>query len=127
MQVIHTKPNFTDARGEIRDIVTHKMFDAITYITCETGAVRGNHFHKQTVQYTYILKGKLEAYTQSENDSANRTSEIVEAGDLVIHEPSESHAFKALVPSEILSLSYGPRKGEDYESDNYRLIEPMVV
>lgn len=126
MKITKTLINHKDDRGEIRDILTHQNIDAVTLISCALGAVRANHYHKQSVQYTYVLRGSFEAYAQTGEDATNRTVQIVEAGDLVVHEVGEAHAFKALEPSELLSLTLGPRNGDDYESDTIRLNEPMV-
>jgi quercetin dioxygenase-like cupin family protein len=120
MTIIKTKINFEDARGQIRDILTHSDFDACTFITFSPGAVRGNHYHAKTVQYDYILKGKLECYTKDSLEGEKRM-EITELGDTTTHLPNVQHAYKALEYSEMLSFTKGPRQGDEYESDTFRL------
>ena len=34
--------------------------DHVAYIFTKKGKIRGNHYHKDTTQYTLILKGNLE-------------------------------------------------------------------
>ena len=103
-----------DKRGIIKDLLVGKK-GACTYITFEKGAVRGNHYHKKTIQYDFILSGKLECH-------GVKKQKTVEAGEIVIHNPMTPHAYKALVKSEIISLVYGPRKGEQYSTDTYPYI-----
>lgn len=126
MRIVKTVINHQDERGEIRDILTHQSVDAVTFISCRAGSVRANHYHKLSVQYTYILRGSFDAYTQQGEDAATRESHRVSAGDVSIHDAGEAHAFKALEDGEMLSLTLGPRNGEDYEKDTYRLKEKMV-
>ncbi|MDA2932521.1 hypothetical protein MYX19_05145 [Nitrospinae bacterium AH-259-F20] len=41
--------------------------------------------------------------------------------ELAFSPPEEEHGFVAIKDSTILVLTYGPRGGEDYERDTYRL------
>lgn len=116
--------NFSDNRGEIRDILIGESVDAITLITFTPGSVRGNHYHKESYQYSYVISGKLICATQV-GDGEIETKEIT-GGDLVFHPAGEKHAFKALEHSVFLSMTSGPRKGEDYEKDIYRLDNPLL-
>ncbi|KND50595.1 MAG: hypothetical protein AB202_03880 [Parcubacteria bacterium C7867-007] len=125
MEIHHKDPNFTDARGEIRDILTHVEIDAVTYITYETGAVRANHYHEHSEQWDYVLSGSLECYGRDGFEGEVEKA-IIKAGDLVRHPIGEHHALKALEPSTTLSLTKGPRKGGDYEKDVIRLEVPLV-
>ena len=53
------KKNFQDNRGIITDIIVKERIDYVTLITNLKNAVRGNHFHKQTIQFLYVLKGSI--------------------------------------------------------------------
>lgn len=119
MQLEHKPINFEDARGSIRDIIAGFDVDSITIITCKTGAVRGNHFHKKTIQHTYVVNGKL-VYATQQGDGPIETA-TVETGDLTIDLPNSKHAFKALENSVIIQMSKGPRQGENYEEDTFHL------
>lgn len=124
MQLEHKPINFEDERGYIRDIIVGKEVDSVGIISFAPDAVRGNHYHKKTVQYTYIVSGRL-TYATQKPDGPVETKEVVE-GDLTENPPLESHAFKAIEPSVILQLSKGPRQGDDYESDTFRLEKPLL-
>lgn len=124
MRVKHLKPAFRDRRGLILDILTHVPVDAITLITCKKGSSRGNHYHKKTIQYTYVVSGRLRYLTQPPGRSVLRR--VMRAGDLAESPAGENHAFVALEDSVILSLSRGPRRGFDFEKDTFRLPQPLA-
>ena len=43
-----------------------------TIITSKKGAVRGNHFHKESTQYTFIVKGKFRLYRAKVDNQAHK-------------------------------------------------------
>ncbi len=115
---------FSDDRGEIRDILQNEIVNSLTILTCAKDSIRGNHLHKETTQFTYVIKGRLLLATKYESEDM-QTREVVE-GDLVNSPPMEQHAFKALEDSIILAGCYGPRAGSQYETDTYRLEIPLI-
>lgn len=112
-------PAFSDERGSITDIIEDKLVDHITVITSEKGAIRGNHFHKESIQYLYLVEGKIKAFSIDENGF--NESEIITSGTLIINPPHEVHAFIALERSVFFVFTRGPRGGKAYESDTYRV------
>ncbi|HEV7121679.1 MAG TPA: hypothetical protein VGN56_02515 [Candidatus Paceibacterota bacterium] len=124
MEIWNKPVNFEDARGTIRDILTHTPIEHITIITCASGAVRGNHYHKETIQYDYVVSGRMKILSRPAGQE--RVEAVVaEAGTLVKHDLSEAHALIALEDSVFLSITEGTRGGDDYEKDTYRLDEPL--
>jgi len=109
---------FTDNRGTITDLLVTPEY-SITHITFTEGAVRGNHYHEKTEQIDLILKGRL---------TCAKDDEVVEVvqGDRMHILPNVKHAYKAEEPSEMLSICWGVRKGEDYEKDVIRLETPLL-
>lgn len=124
MKLDHRLPAFSDARGAITDIVENVPFDSLTLITSTKGAVRGNHYHKETTQYTFILEGSCRYYAQKPGEAPEQS--VVVKGDLVVSPPMESHAFEALEDSVLLAFCKGPRAGTQYETDTFRLEVPLV-
>ena len=112
-----------DERGSITDIVEQVDFNGATIILSKSGSVRGNHFHKKTIQYVYVLSGKMKCLAKKPEEPV--TQAIVERGDLVSHDLLESHSFEALEDTLFLVLSSGLRTGRDYEKDTYRLEVPL--
>ena len=126
MEVKKLKINHRDARGSIKDIFARVVIDAAVFITSRKGAVRGNHVHKKTHQYDYVLTGSLLVMSQK-GERGKKTKTILKAGELMHHPPGERHAYKALEYSEFLSFTRGPRRGTEYESDTYRLKTPLLA
>jgi quercetin dioxygenase-like cupin family protein len=111
---------FEDDRGVIQDLFGGEPIDAVTRITTKRGHVRGNHVHKETHQWTYVMNGSLEFA------NGNKRKTIGE-GNIVYHPPGVPHAWKALEDTECLVFTRGPRSGEGYEDDTYRLDEPLLT
>lgn len=124
MEVINKKCVFEDERGKIIDILEKEVIEYVTLISSKKGAVRGNHYHKESLQYTFVLKGSLKLLTQMPRGEIKIM--IVKGGDLVFTPPMERHALIALVDSEFLVFTRGPRGGKNYEKDTYRLTEKLT-
>lgn len=116
---------YEDERGIIADILERVEIDCVTLITSKKGARRGDHYHKESIQYTFVLKGTLQLITQEPGGEVKTTT--IKAGDLVYTPPMEKHALIALDDSEILILTRGPRGGKSYEEDTYRLSEKLAA
>jgi quercetin dioxygenase-like cupin family protein len=123
MRVIRVKPAVADRRGTITDVLDGTRVECVTLVTSKKGAVRGNHYHKKTTQYTYVLDGRFRLFTQRVGRPVQ--SRLVKAGDLVVTPPLERHAFVALEDSLLIACAHGPRAGRSYESDTYRLAVPI--
>ena len=123
MKVIQIKTTHQDERGEIKDIIEQIDFNGATIIESKKGSIRGNHYHKKTIQYIFVLSGKLKAKSKKVDESMVEV--VVEPGDLISHEQLEAHCFEAIEDSLFLVLSSGLRTGKDYEKDTYRLNVPL--
>lgn len=123
MQIARPSPAFEDDRGVITDILAKEPIEYVTLITSRAGAVRGNHYHRETHQWIYVLSGRLQVLTQLPGEPVRQAD--LEAGDLIENVPNESHAMIATTDASFLVFTRGPRGGEDYERDTYRLAEPL--
>ena len=108
MRKIKNKISYQDGRGLIIDLLEKRTINAITFITQKKGKVRGNHFHKKTIQWNYLKKI------------------ILSKGDLVETSKNERHAIRAIKDSEFLVFTQGPRGGREYEKDTFRLLKPLI-
>ncbi len=123
MQKINIKPNHTDERGVITDLLQDETINAVTIISFTKGAVRANHYHKETYQWNYVIFGAIKIVTQLEGQEKVET--LMNRGDFVLTVPNESHALTAVDQSELLVLTKGPRGGSNYENDTFRLTTPL--
>ena len=124
MKKIKIKINFKDKRGVIKDLLEKKTINAITLITQKRGEVRGNHYHKKTIQWNYLWKGKIELFGKKKNKKQKKI--ILSEGDLVETSKNESHAIRAVKDSKFLVFTQGPRGGKEYENDTFRLTKPLI-
>jgi quercetin dioxygenase-like cupin family protein len=125
MKLSHIETSFEDRRGKIIDILSHETMNAATIITFNDGAIRGNHYHNHTVQWNYIISGRIRAIV--ENNEHERDEIILNPGDLLKITEGEKHAFKSLEDSVMLVFSQGPRGGKEYETDTFRLSDPLIL
>ena len=118
--------SFEDERGIITDILQFDVptVDAVTRIFSNKGAIRGNHFHKQTHQWTYVVKGLTRVVSQKEGEQSIELT--AGCGDVIYHAPGEAHAFEAKENTTWLVFTKGPRAGNNYESDTFRLEIPLI-
>ena len=123
MKNIFDREYFVDKRGFIVDILYNTKINHVALIKSNKKSIRGNHFHKKTIQYTYVLDGKL-YYFKKKGRSYQK--KILKKGDLIKTMPLEIHAFKFLAKKNtLLIFSSGLRGGKDYEKDTFR-VESIV-
>ena len=125
MPIYKIKPSYSDDRGTITDILSHKPIDAVTMITFTKGAIRANHYHKKTTQWNYLISGEILYRSKYKDGKINNHK--MKPGDFIISLPNEIHAIKGLQKSLLLVLTRGPRNGKEYETDTYRDIEPLIT
>ncbi|RJR13513.1 hypothetical protein C4585_01935 [Candidatus Parcubacteria bacterium] len=124
MKVEKKIPAFEDARGAIIDIFVGKPKEHITIITTEKGGVRGNHYHKHSQQSDYLVDGSFDVYYQRVGEE--KVEHVVwNAGELIEWDLSEAHEFIAREYSTFITFINGPRGGDDFEKDTYRLETPL--
>ena len=124
------KKNSSDNRGEIIDIFTHEPKDHCTIVTFTKNAIRGNHFHKKSIQSAYVLQGSFEIYSliiKKKIDNKNLKLVKVSKGNYITHYKFEAHAYKCTSNTgSLLVFTKGVRGGEYYEDDTFRLKKKLV-
>lgn len=116
-------PATSDDRGTISDIFYNTdMQHAAIVESRQAGVIRGNHYHKKTTQSVFVLKGKLRYWWQPADRSQPAQSVIVGENSLVTSPPNEIHTLEMLEPNTFIVFSSGPRGGQDYESDTFRVL-----
>ncbi len=126
------KSSFKDDRGEIIDIFVKSPKDHCSIITSKKGAVRGNHFHKKSTQFTFIISGKFKLYRATVDDEGNLKEkvriDIIEKNELIEHPPFESHTLIAETDEAVLlAFACGTRGGNFYEKDTFRLKKKLNI
>jgi quercetin dioxygenase-like cupin family protein/SAM-dependent methyltransferase len=113
-------PAFMDERGVIVDFVNTNL-KHVGMITTEEKVVRGNHYHKKSNQYTYILSGSFEVLLAPSNQPANVKKVVVRAGEMISIPSGVIHQFKAIERSVMIEMDTESREGSGYEDDLFRV------
>jgi len=109
-----------DERGEIYDLVEGEIRH-IGIVTFAPGAVRGQHYHKRSTQYTYVLRGRLELRTRAIDGPSTVETHVLGPGDLATVPAMTIHVFRALEPSSIMDATTLARGRSGYEEDTVRV------
>ena len=118
------KVDFKDERGSIMDVIEGRPFGHCVIITCKKGATRGNHFHKFSAQSDFIISGKFAMYGMKKG-SKKIERFVVTKNDVTHWDKGEAHEFETLEDGVFLSFVKGPRGGNNYEKDTFRLQIPL--
>lgn len=113
--------SFKDQRGIIKDIFYKENINHVAYISSKKNVIRGNHYHKKTTQFIYIISGSLYYWYKKLN--SKKPSKVIKLvkGDMVKTPPYEIHALTFKESNEFIVFSKGLRGGKDYEKDTFRV------
>lgn len=119
-----------DKRGDISDIFYKENINHVAVINSLKGALRGDHYHKQTTQAMYMAEGSLryyyKEYDKKKKQWGKTKSAVVKEGEMVTTPPYEIHALEILENNKFIVFSWGKRGGKDYESDTFR-VKPSLI
>jgi quercetin dioxygenase-like cupin family protein len=118
-QNVTIKPVFTDTRGSIFDVLEENV-GHIGIITFNKGATRANHYHKKSIQYSYVLEGKLKL-TISDIDGGNKKVITLTPGMITTIPAKTIHIYTALAKSKIIDMTTLGRNDNGYEKDTVRI------
>lgn len=111
-----------DSRGVFREILTGFPAGTVVCGQMGAGAVMGNHYHRRTRVFFYLLTGKVGVRTVDVESGATDKFLLSENQGVVL-EPGESHAIRFLVDSEFLMLKSLPYDPEDPDTFGYPVPE----
>lgn len=114
-----------DLRGRIVDVFYNDNIKHVSIVDSKKGALRGDHYHKKTVQHMLITKGSLEYWFKDLHSKKPAKYVVLKEGDLVTTPKEEVHALKMLERNQFVVFTSGLRGGKDYESDTYRVAPIM--
>ena len=104
-------PNYfelSDDRGSFQGLVNFGTWKEVNIICSEAGAIRGNHYHKNTDELFIILEGKiritLQAVLSDEELDAEKKTVDVQMGDVFKIEKNVNHIFEIKENSKWLNI-----------------------
>jgi quercetin dioxygenase-like cupin family protein len=116
-----------DERGTIADVLYKGNYNHCALITSPTrGAIRGNHYHKQSTQTILILDGVLVYWYKDSPEATEIKMKVMTVGDMITTPPFEVHALEIVTSNRFIVFSEGLRGGSDYEADTFR-VDPILT
>ncbi len=114
------EPVHTDERGEITDLINEKL-NHVGLITSKKDSIRGNHYHKLSIQYNYILSGKIEVTLAKVENPSETEKVILGPGEFISIQPKIIHKVKAIEDCVFLDFISESRAGTGFEDDVVRI------
>jgi quercetin dioxygenase-like cupin family protein len=111
-----------DGRGVFREVLTGFPAGTVVCGQMGAGAVMGNHYHRRTRVFFYLLAGRAGVRTLNVETGAADQFLLAENQGVML-EPGESHAIRFLVDSEFLMLKSLPYDPEDSDTIAYPVPE----
>jgi dTDP-4-dehydrorhamnose 3,5-epimerase-like enzyme len=112
------KPVFErqDNRGLFQELLSSGTWESLIYMRMNPDAVIGNHYHKKTEIFLYLLSGSAEIKTVHV-ESGERDRIVMLAGNGIALQPYYSHAIRFTSESEAIMLK--SRRYEEADPDTY--------
>ncbi|MBA7708785.1 hypothetical protein ES703_117689 [subsurface metagenome] len=85
-----------DDRGTFKGLVNFGKWEELNIVSSNEGTIRGNHYHKETVELFIILEGEIKVVTQkviNQRLDKNASENIVKKGDIFLIDPMINHTF----------------------------------
>ncbi len=97
----------TDERGTLVEVLNTGQWGAVLYGEMRRGAVMGNHFHRRTEVYVFLVRGQARV-TAVNVDTGARSESMLATGEGVHLPVNESHALRFLEDSMFIMLKSLP-------------------
>lgn len=103
------RPSFVreDERGTLRELLNSGTWRSVIQGEMAAGAVMGDHYHKETQVFFYLISGSLDAITE-DIITGERDSFSLRGGEGVILMPNESHKLTFTGDTVYLLLKSNP-------------------
>lgn len=115
---------FSDTRGSIRGISNNFVFEEINLITSEKDCIRGGHYHKNTLEFFFVLDGLIQIDLFHIDTPHKVEKHIVEKNHFFCIFPNIVHTFKALEKS--LWINILDKKMQEHNKDLLTLLDKGV-
>ena len=120
-KTVDIKPVYVDPRGSIFDLIEDTVAH-VGMVTFAKGAVRANHYHKVSTQYSYVISGELDLFTSCV-DGSEKKIERLGPGSLTTIPPGIVHKYTAVTEATVLDVTTLSRLNNQYETDTVRIAE----
>jgi dTDP-4-dehydrorhamnose 3,5-epimerase len=120
--------SFQDKRGSLKKVAmkSHIGMDIeeVYVLNSNSGAVRGNHYHKETVEYFTVVGGTSIFSLKDLETGDTETIKLTSGDNIIIKVPTNVvHAFKNEEDETMVMLAVSSREYNEADTDTY----PMVI
>ncbi|KUO72731.1 MAG: hypothetical protein APF77_01835 [Clostridia bacterium BRH_c25] len=122
---------YKDIRGELKKVFIKSMLSAeksieeIYVLHTKKGSVRGNHYHRQNVEFFTVIKGTAIIALKDVEEGEAEILKVSAVDDIVIKVPENvAHGFRNDEDEELVILAAASKLYdlEDTDTFNYQLL-----
>lgn len=128
-ELIHIEP-FEDKRGSLKKMLMSSQLkkdekiEEIYVLFSNKGSVRGNHYHKKTLEYFSVISGKVKVALQNLDTGAFEEVIMSAANNFILRvPPNVVHAFKNEEEQPLIILAIASKEYNKLDTDTF----PMAI
>ncbi|WP_430510130.1 WxcM-like domain-containing protein [Gottfriedia solisilvae] len=126
-ELISIRP-FVDKRGSLKKIVMKSQLaeyiqiEEVYLLYSEKGSVRGNHYHKKTLEYFVIVSGKAKVALKNLETGTLEEINISSSDNLILKvTPYVVHAFKNEGDLPLIMLAVSSKEYNKLDTDTFNM------
>lgn len=118
---------FVDSRGSLKKVLQQSRLDSdireAYLLFTNPGAIRGNHYHRTTLEYFFVVQGTGAIALQGPGEEAPRVMEVSAEDNLLLKvPPGTAHAFKNKGEGQLIILALSTQEYSKEDPDTFPLI-----
>ncbi|MEH7108865.1 polysaccharide biosynthesis C-terminal domain-containing protein [Bacillus sp. JJ1764] len=124
-ELIPIKP-FEDKRGSLKKILMksqlkeNEKIEEVYLLYSEKGSVRGNHYHKKTLEYFVVVSGKAKVALKNLDTGILKELYISAEDNVVLKVPPQVvHAFKNEEAQQLIMLAISSKEYNELDTDTF--------
>lgn len=127
-EIIKISP-YEDIRGELKKVFiksmlsTEKTIEEIYVLYTKKGAVRGNHYHKQNVEFFTVIKGTAVIALKNVEEGEVEILKVSAGDDILIKVPENvAHGFRNDEDEDLVMLAAASKLYDTEDKDTYNYL-----
>lgn len=135
-ELLPLKP-FTDPRGTLKKVLRQSQLEAagiqeVYLLYTNPGGVRGNHYHKITLEFFLVVMGTATVALQAPGAETSKTIKLAAEDNLLLKAPPlVAHAFKNEGEGQLIILALSSREYSPLDTDTFPqtllILEPADI
>ncbi|MDF2903344.1 MAG: dTDP-4-dehydrorhamnose 3,5 epimerase [Bacillus sp. (in: firmicutes)] len=126
-ELISVQP-FEDKRGSLKKILMksqlkeNDQIEEAYLLYSEQGSVRGNHYHKKTLEYFVIVSGKAKVAMRNLDTGIFEEIYISSSDNFILKvPPNVVHAFKNEEELPLIMLAISTKEYNKFDTDTFKM------